>query len=130
MEREIIIGGKTVKMKCSALLPRIYRHKFGHDMIVDMAALRDHYNKAILAANSEVLTEEEKQQKQLSVVDLEIFENIAWLFCRSGDPENVPDNPEDWLEGMDGMFSVYEVLPEIIKLWNDAQRITSTPKNA
>lgn len=129
MERIIEIGGKAVKMRCTALLPRIYRHRFGHDMIVDMAALRDHYNKAILAANSEVLTEEEKQQKQLSVMDLEIFENIAWLFCRSGDPDNVPDSPDEWLDTLDGMFSIYEVLPEIFSLWRDSQKTTSTPKN-
>ena len=29
---------------------------------------------------------------------------------------NVPDSPEDWLDGFN-TFSIYEVLPQIIELW-------------
>ena len=32
------------------------------------------------------------------------------------DPENVPDNPDDWLEAFN-TFSIYEVLPQLIELW-------------
>lgn len=29
---------------------------------------------------------------------------------------NIPDNPEDWLDEF-STFSIYQVLPELIKLW-------------
>ena len=34
------IDGKEVKMRASALIPRIYRFRFGRDMIQDMNSLR------------------------------------------------------------------------------------------
>lgn len=129
MERIIEIGGKAVKMRCTALLPRIYRHRFGHDLIVDMQALREHYNRAVLAEKDTELTDDEKAEAQLSIIDLEIFENIAWLFVRAGEPETTPDSPDEWLDTLDGMFSIYEVLPEIFSLWRESQKTTSTPKN-
>jgi hypothetical protein len=46
---------------------------------------------------------------------LEMFENIAYVMAKHAD-NNIPDNPEDWLDEF-GTFSIYQVLPELIKLW-------------
>lgn len=111
-------------MRASALAPRIYRFKFGRDIFKDIAALSASY-KAVMADKD--LSPEERQNRQLSILDLTIFENLAWVFARQGDPENVPDSPDEWLDGFDGTFSIYEVLPDIIELWNLASQTQATP---
>jgi hypothetical protein len=46
---------------------------------------------------------------------LEAFENIAYLMAKHADP-SIPDTAEEWLEEF-SVFSIYQVLPEIISLW-------------
>ena len=56
-----------------------------------------------------------------------IFENVAYLMAKqAGEP--VPDTPDEWLDSMDGVFSVYEVLPVILELWGANLATTSTLK--
>lgn len=124
MEKTVIIGGKETRMRASALIPRLYRYKFGRDIVSDMNQLRKSYQKAKKAQESEGATEEEIQDAQLSVVDLTIFENIAWLMCKHADKE-VPDDPDAWLDSIEGVFSVYEIMPVILELWDANQATTS-----
>lgn len=125
MTKTIDIGGVEVTMRCSALVPRLYRRATGRDLMRDMAALRENYNKALRASITG--TEEEKQANQLNALDLEIFENLAWAFCRDADPEHVPDNPDEWLDQFPGIFSIYSVFPAMVDLWNDTNKQTSIP---
>lgn len=125
MTKTIDIGGVEVTMRCSALVPRLYRRATGRDLMRDMAALRENYNKALRASITG--TEEEKQANQLNALDLEIFENLAWAFCRDADPEHVPDNPDEWLDQFPGIFSIYAVFPSMVDLWNDTNKQTSIP---
>lgn len=127
MTRTIKIGEVEVIMRCSALVPRLYRRATGRDLMRDMAALRESYNKALRASMDETLSDEEKQANQLDALDLEIFENLAWAFCRDADPVNVPDNPDAWLDQFPGIFSIYSVFPEMVNLWNDTNKQTSIP---
>ena len=124
MEKIIKVGGKEVKMRASALVPRLYRFKFGRDMISDMSILKKAYNKA--ANLPDTATEEEKEAAQLSALDLTIFENTAFIMAKHADA-NQPDNPDDWLDQFE-MFSIYEVLPQILELWNLSNTTTSSPK--
>ena len=124
MEKTIVIDGKEVKMKASALVPRLYRFKFGRDMIADMNKLKKAYDRA--ANLPEGATEEEKKDAQLSAVDLTIFENTAYIMAKHAD-NNQPDNPNDWLDQFN-MFSIYEVLPHLLELWNMSTSTTSMPK--
>ena len=137
MDKVLTIDGKEVGFRASALTPRLYRHKFGRDIVRDLNQLRKAYNKAMQAkglekppedAPEDVKTAYENaiQDAQMSVVDLEIFENTAWIMARQYDP-TVPDSPDDWLENF-AVFSIYEILPEIIKLWQLNQEITSKSK--
>lgn len=124
MEKVLNIDGKEVKMRASALIPRMYRFKFGRDIIRDMNSLRKAYKKIMdLPKNA---TEEEKEDAQFSVVDLTIFENVAFVMAKHADP-SIPDTPDEWLDGFE-MFSIYEVLPEILKLWSLSSATTSVPK--
>jgi hypothetical protein len=57
----------------------------------------------------------DKKESNLDLVNLEIFENIAWIMAKHADPE-VPDTPEEWLDEFN-TFSIYQVLPQLIELW-------------
>ena len=102
--REIEIDGRPVKFRASAVIPRMYRNKFGRDIYRDLARLQ----KAMEGADSENST--------LDNFSLEIFESLAWLSAKHADPDNVPDDPDEWLDQFN-TFSIYEILPQIIELW-------------
>lgn len=114
MEKIVKIDGKDVGFKATALTPRLYRHKIGRDMIQDLQKLQTSYQKA--RENGEALT----------VGDLEIFENAAWIMARQYDA-NIPDNPDDWLDEF-STFSIYEILPSIWELWALNNATTAKPK--
>lgn len=124
MVKTLNIDGKEVKMRASALIPRIYRFRFGRDMIQDMNSLRKAWKK--VTELPEDATEEEKEEAQFSVMDLTIFENVAYVMAKHGDP-STPESIDDWMDQFE-LFSIYEVLPEILKLWNLNTAQTSTPK--
>lgn len=125
MERAVNINGKEMRMRASALIPRLYRYKFGRDAISDMMSLKKAFDKA--AALPEGATEEEKADAQFSVLDLTIFENMAWIMLKHAG-EDVGDSPEEWLDSIDGVFSIYEFLPDIMDLWAMNQATTSVPR--
>lgn len=125
MKKVIKIDEKEVGFKATALTPRLYRHFLGRDMISDMVKLKKAYRKA--EELPEEATEEERQEAQLSVVDLEIFENAAWVMAWQYDAKKAGNDPNAWLDGFE-TFSIYEVLPEILILWDMNQQTTATPK--
>ena len=125
MERTVVVGGKEVKMRASALIPRLYRFKFGRDMISDMNQLRKAFAKA--KNLPEDATDEERHDAQLSIIDLTIFENVSYMMAKHAG-EDIPDTPEEWLDSIDGVFSIYEVLPVILELWGESTKTTSIPK--
>ena len=53
----------------------------------------------------------------LDIDDLEIFENVAYIMAWHADP-SIPGTIDEWLEDFE-MFSIYEILPEILELWGD-----------
>lgn len=125
MERVINCGDVQVRMRASALIPRLYRFKFGRDMIRDLTQLRSAYRKVeSLQADA---TEDERTDAQLSVLDLTIFENLAYIMAKNADPE-VPDSPDEWLDSLPGVFDIYGVLPQILEMWQLSSATTSVPK--
>lgn len=124
MEKTIILSnGKEIPMKASALIPRIYRSKFNRDLIVDMQKLSNSYNEVLKSQ----LTDDEKNQKQFEALDLTIFENVAWCLAKNAD-KSIEDSPEEWLDNMEGMFSIIEILPSIMELWGISVKTTATPR--
>lgn len=124
MEKVINIGGKEVKMRASALIPRLYRFRFGRDIIRDMTTLKKAFNKK--NELPEDATEEQKQDAAISEMNLMIFENVAYIMAKHADP-SIPDDPNEWLDGFE-MFSIYEIFPEILQMWNLNNETTSKPK--
>ncbi|MCD7923142.1 MAG: hypothetical protein LUG27_12075 [Clostridiales bacterium] len=104
MKKTIQIDGKDVVFKASAAIPRIYRLKFQRDIYKDLRLLE----KAV--------GESDEKESGLDLFSLEMFENIAYIMAKHADPKAVPDSPEEWLDEFN-TFSIYQVLPEIIKLW-------------
>ena len=125
MEKTISVGGKEFRMRASALIPRLYRYKFRRDMITDMKQLEKDFKKAVNLP--EDATEDEILDAQLTVLDLTIFENVAWLMVKNAG-EDIPDDPDEWLDTIDGVFSVYEVLPQMLDIWEGNLATTSAPR--
>jgi hypothetical protein len=103
LEKTIEISGKPVTFRSSAAIPRIYRIKFKRDIFKDLAKLEKSYRSK--AQDSE----------DLEIDDLEIFENIAYIMAYHADP-TIPKTIDEWLDQFE-MFSIYQVLPEILELW-------------
>jgi hypothetical protein len=103
MTKVIEIDGKKVPVKASAAIPRIYRVRYGRDIFKDLMKLE------------KAMNENTEEDSTLDLFSLETFENIAYLMAKHADP-SLPDTAEDWLDEF-SVFSIYQVLPEIIELW-------------
>ncbi len=126
LKREVTICGKSVVFGASALLPKIYRIHFGADMISDMNRLRKSF-RAAQALPSDA-TAEERESAALDVMDLTVFERIAWAMAYHADTNgSVPADSDEWLESFDGVFSIYEIFPVILDLWGLNNKTTSIP---
>lgn len=104
ISKTIEIDGKQVEFKASAAIPRLYRIKFRRDIFQDVQKLANAYKENI------------DESKIFEIVDLEIFENMAYIMAKHANPE-IPNTIEEWLEQFN-VFSIYEILPVILELWN------------
>ena len=105
-----------VKMKADASIPRLYRIKFKRDIFKDLGALQSRLEKT------------KTEGEQLGALDLEMFENVSYLLAKHADPDNVPLDPDKWLEQF-SMFSITEILPQILELWGFNMQTTSVPQS-
>ena len=120
MEKVIDFGGRQIPMRASALVPRLYRFKFGRDMMSDMRSLQRSMEKVLEDRKAGDDTAE------LTLDDLTIFENVAYIMAKHADPA-VPSDPEEWLDSLEGVFSIYAALPEMLELWGLNNLTTSVP---
>lgn len=110
MEKTINVGGKAVVFKATASTTRRYRQKFQRDLISDMIRLDNEVNS----------------DGDVSIQSLEMFENIVYIMAKQAD-DSIPSNPDDWFDEFD-MFSIYEVLPQIVELWKTNTETIEYPK--
>ena len=103
LKKVIKIGDKDVAFRSSATVPRLYRAKFKRVIFKDLAKLESSYKGS------------KEEGEEFAINDLEIFENVAYIMAYHAD-NTIPDNIDDWLDQFE-MFSIYEVLPEILALW-------------
>ena len=102
-EKTVVISGKEVRFRSSAAIPRLYRIKFKRDIFKDLTKLEKSYKGKT------------DDGEELQIEDLEIFENVAYIMAFHADP-TIPGTIDEWLEQFE-MFSIYEILPEILDLW-------------
>ena len=105
IERTIEISGKPVQFRSSATVPRLYRAKFKRDIFKDLTKLEKSF------------TRKTEDGDELQIEDLEIFENVAYIMAYHADP-SIPKTIDEWLDQFE-MFSIYQVLPQILELWGD-----------
>ena len=103
LEKTVKIGDRDVKFRSSASVPRLYRIKFKRDIFRDLTKLEKAYNRKT------------DEWDDMQIEDLEIFENVAYIMALHADP-SIPSTIDEWLDQFE-MFSIYEVLPEILELW-------------
>lgn len=103
LKKTITVGDKEVAFRSSATIPRLYRAKFKRDIFKDLAKLEKSYEGA------------QAEGEEFAIDDLEIFENVAYIMAYHAD-HTIPADIDEWLDQFD-MFSIYEVLPEILALW-------------
>ena len=111
LHKTIDINGIPVKFRSSAIIPRLYRAKFKRDIFQDLSKLEKAYQEQTKDK------ENPEDTSTFEIEDLEIFENVAYVMAYHAD-HSIPGNIDDWLDQFD-MFSIYEILPEILKLWGD-----------
>lgn len=119
MEKVIEIDGKEVKFRATAAIPRLYRIKFGRDIMQDMKAIQQAIEKS------------EKGEEPIPPKMLEVFENVSYLMAKHATPEMEEKTVEDWLDKFD-TFSIYVVFPQLLELWraNNATLVELKKKNA
>ncbi len=114
IDKKIMVDGREVPFRVSAAVPRIYRMRFGRDLFKDMSLLES----AIERSSEEAST--------LDAFSLEVFENLAYVMAKHADPD-APDTPEEWLDGFE-IFSIYQILPELLSAWSENMRTDSRAK--
>ena len=102
--KTITICGQPVRFCASEATPRLYRLKFKRDIFADMQKLTKEF-------------QERNTGTDLAVESLEIFENVAYIMAFQAD-RSIPDTIDQWLDQFE-MFSIYEVLGELVQLWGD-----------
>ena len=109
LRKKVMIDGKEVEFKASAAVPRIYRMKFRRDLFMDLQKVAKSVDKKG--------KKKDKEESEIPIEDLEMFENIAY----------VPADIMEWLEQFQ-TFSIYQILPAILELWNLNEETQSKAK--
>lgn len=115
LTKNIEIDGKDVIFAASAAIPRIYRIQFKRDIFQDMAKIEKSVKKS-----QDKQKENRVSESDIPIEDLEMFENVAFVMAKHAAQkkgQDFPDNVYDWLDQFN-TFSIYTILPEIVKLWN------------
>lgn len=119
LRKTVVIDGKEVEFKASAAVPRIYRMKFRRDLFMDLQKVAKSVKKKG--------KKDEEGTSEIPIEDLEMFENIAYVMAKHADPENTPAEIMEWLEQFN-TFSIYQILPAILELWNMNEETNSLAK--
>lgn len=112
MEKVLMIGGIECRLKTSAALPRLYRLKFGEDLIIGFQKLFE---------------ETGRSEGALSPESINTLEQFAYICNKYADPSQ-PDNIVEWLEQFDNDAAIYMVMRDLIDLWSDENDQASTAK--
>ena len=126
MRKTITINGTEYKFKSSAAIPRIYRLKFGRDIFVDMQKIEKQIKMQKKCEKVVTEFDESEFESGIPIESLEMFENIAFLMHKHGDPDQ-PDDINEWLDQFE-TFDIYEIMPEIMEMWKSENKQMSVPK--
>lgn len=115
MEKIIKVNEKEVRLKSTAGTFTRYRNYFKRDLMKDFIRLQ------------ESLKSKKENGTNFDVLDLEMFERIAWCMAKTAD-NNIPDI-EHWLDEFE-TFDIMYILPQIMTLLTDNMaQISNVKKN-
>lgn len=134
MRKIIKIGEIECNFKTSAAVPRMYRLKFSRDIFNDLNGIDRQIKQQKKRMDEEEQIALEKGEEfdksaydsTLPVQTLTIFENIAFIMHKHGDPAQ-PMDIDEWLEQFE-TFDIYNIFPEIISMWENENKQLSEPK--
>lgn len=115
MKKTVMIGNKKVKFNSSAGILRLYRKEFGRDLLIDMAKVEA------------ALQRKNDGSSVIPIENLQIFEDLAYIYAKHADPEGVPDTPEEWLDQFE-IMDIYSIYPEILSMWVEENKSVSKLK--
>ena len=115
------------KLKMSAATPRIYRAKFGKDIIVQMDAMYERLSNEGKKKDEEKKNEEKKDDSvSFTPEELEMMENLIFVCNRQAEPEQ-PEDIFEWLASYE-IGAITGTYGTIMKMWEDNLHQTSTSK--
>lgn len=121
------IFGTDHKLKMSAATPRIYRAKFGKDIIVQMDAMYERLSNEGKKKDEEKRNEEKKDDSvSFTPEELEMMENLIFVCNRQAEPEQ-PEDIFEWLASFE-IGAITGTYGTIMKMWEDNLHQTSTSK--
>ena len=107
MEKLVKIDGQEMKLAVNGGTPRLYRSLFRKDLFQGM-------NNAV---------DENGEMK-----DSEVFENLAFVMAIQGGSIPMATKIDDWLNALSDPMAIMEAAPEILDLWLNTKKETSTAK--
>lgn len=137
MERIINIDGTGRCFKASGATPRVYRGVCGRDLMVDLSIIEKH--AAVVEAERQAAEAENREPEKIEFTTeiLTIYEDLAYTMLKQGNqtlPDGdarkimpFPDTPDEWLDGLE-ILDIYDILPQIIRLWSESERATVSSK--
>lgn len=114
IEKVVNIDGNQLRLKSTAGTLRHYRNYFGRDLIKDVAKLQSKMKKV------------KNKDDQFDMVDLGMFEEIAWCMAKTAEPNIKPI--DSWLDDFE-TFSIYKILPNIMDLLSANLKAEEETKN-
>ena len=121
------IFGTDHKLKMSAATPRIYRAKFGKDIIVQMDAMYERLSNEGKKKDEEKKGEEKKDDSvSFTPEELEMMENLIFVCNRQAEPEQ-PEDIFEWLASFE-IGAITGTYGTIMKMWENNLHQTSTSK--
>lgn len=111
MEKVIKIDGRKIPFRATGGTARRYRLHFGRDLIQDFYRL----TKKLEAG-----------EDAFESLDIQMFENFAWIMAKAADPELPP--VEEWLEEFQPL-SILEAMEEILAVFAAGMETKVQSKN-
>lgn len=113
-------GADHVKLGVSANTPFEYFETTGRDLTSDMELLSSTFNPE----------EGAEESSSIPIEALLVFGDIAYTMAKAGsdDPASFPASRSEWLESLNGVFSIYEIMPHLLEMWGMNTKQTVEPK--
>lgn len=131
MEKTILISGVPVQFKCTGAFLLRFKRLTGKDPIKEIAKLETIFSKQNKEDKENEENEENEENKEvkiddISINDLEILYEIAWVLAKSAD-DSIPDMIE-WIESFE-VFPIADIIVDLIELLQKAFSSTLTMNN-